>query len=56
MLLGEIRLALRELYADILELPSEPDRNDLWDQIIQMLQDIGIIATMAKALVDIFQS
>ena len=55
-LLEELRQDLRDLYTEILELPNEADRNDLWDQIIQAFQDVGIIASAAKAIVDTFYS
>jgi hypothetical protein len=56
ILLDELRRDLHELSVAILELPSESDRNNLWDQIIHALQNGGMIASAVKVLVDIFKS
>jgi len=56
MLLAELRCDLRKLSAEILKLPSEPDRNGLWKQIIEALQNAGMIATAVKAVVESFSS
>jgi hypothetical protein len=53
--MDELKRDLHELNAAILELPHEPDRNTLLDQIIQALEKIGMIATVVKVLVDVFR-
>lgn len=44
----------RELYVEILELPDEADRNELFDDIIQGFKDAGIVLSTFKVLVEIF--